>query len=164
MNSIYSNGLKMLKYLGLISLVFIINIEKSNCQARFSQFFSSPLLINPAQTGRFNKSYRAGGTFRREVNAKEQIYTQGTIFFDSKILNSIVPENDCFAIGILGLAENSEIEGIKNTYFSFSMGYQKSLDEEGKQQLGIGFQTTYARKQLLKPNYIFEGKLWLCKH
>ncbi len=129
------------------------------CQVRFSQFYSSPLLINPANTGRFNNSYRIGGAFRREVNAQEKIYTQSTIFFDSKILNKIAPENDCFAIGVLGLSEISQTEGIKNTYLSISLAYQKALDDEGKQQLGIGFQTTFSRRQLKKPSLVFEDQL-----
>jgi type IX secretion system PorP/SprF family membrane protein len=149
----------MLKYLSLMLLFFSVGIPTANCQIRFSQFYSSPLLINPANAGRFNKSYRIGGAFRREVNAQEKIYTQRTFFFDSKILNKIAPENDCFAAGILALAEKSETEGIKNTYLSVSLAYQKALDDEGKQQLGIGFQTTFARKRLQKPNYIFEDQL-----
>ena len=142
--------------------IFLFIISVSNLcesQIRFSQFYSAPLLFNPANTGRFDKNYRVGGTFRREKNGQAQLYTQATLFFDSKILNKTIPGNDCFAIGILGLVEHSETEGIKNTYVSFSLGYQKGLNEEGTQQLGIGFQATYARKQLIKPSYIFEDQL-----
>lgn len=81
-------------------------------------------------------------------------------FFDTKILTSVIPENDCFALGVVGLGENNSDEGIKNTYLSLSMGYQKCLDEEGKQQLGIGFQATYARKKLIKPNFVFEDQIF----
>ncbi len=148
-----------LKYFSLMFLFFLAHTIVANCQVSFSQFYSSPLLINPANTGRFNKSYRIGPAFRREVNAQEKIYTQSTFFFDSKILYKITPENDCFAIGILGLAEKSETDGIKNTYLSASLAYQKALDDEGKQQLGIGFQTTFASRKLQKPNYVFEDQL-----
>ncbi len=148
----------------MIFFFCFINNSSVTGQVRFSQFYASPLLINPAHTGRFNnKSYRFGGAFRREINAQDKIYTQSTFFFDSKVLNKIAPENDCFAIGILGLAEKSETEGIKNTYLSVSAAYQKALDDEGKQQLGIGFQTTFARRKLQKPNLIFEDQVlsWL---
>jgi type IX secretion system PorP/SprF family membrane protein len=154
----------LIKLFSLIFFCCFINNSSVTGQVRFSQFYASPLLINPAHTGRFNnKSYRIGGAFRREVNPQEKIYTQSTLFLDSKILNKIAPENDCFAIGILGLAEKSETEGIKNTYLSVSAAYQKALDDEGKQQLGIGFQTTFARRKLQKPNLIFEDQVisWL---
>ena len=146
--------------LHVLIFLFIINIPTlCESQIRFSQFHSSPLLFNPANTGRFDKNYRVGGTFRREKNGQAQIFTQGTLFFDSKILNNIIPGNDCFAIGILGLTEHNETAGIKNTYVTLSLGYQKGLNEEGTQQVGIGFQATYARMQLIKPDYILEDQL-----
>lgn len=154
----------MIKIFYLQLFLFFIPNKESFSQTVFSQFYASPLLINPAHTGRFNnKSYRIGGAFRREINAQEKIYTQSTFFFDSKVLNKIAPENNCFAIGILGLAEKNETEGIKNTYLSTSVAYQKALDDEGKQQLGIGFQTTFARRKIQKPNLIFEDQVqaWL---
>lgn len=150
----------LIKLISMIFLFCFINNSGVTGQTRFSQFYASPLLINPAHTGRFNnKTYRIGGAFRREVNAQEKIYTQSTFFFDSKILNKIAPENDCFAIGILGLVEKSETEGVKNTYLSVSVAYQKALDDEGKQQIGIGFQTTFARRKLQKPNLVFEDQI-----
>jgi type IX secretion system PorP/SprF family membrane protein len=142
----------------LILFSLLIN-ETTISQVRFAQFYSSPLMINPANTGRFNKSYRIGGSYRREVNAQERIFTQNAIFFESKILNKVAPENDCFAIGVSGLSEVSQTEGIKNTYLSVSLAYQKALDVEGKQQLGIGFQTTFARRRLQKPTLVFEDQL-----
>lgn len=157
-------GAALIKVLVLILFFCVINNSSISGQVKFSQFYASPLLINPAHTGRFNtKSYRVGGAFRREITAQEKIYTQSTFFFDSKVLNKIAPENDCFAIGFLGLAEKSEAEGIKNTYLSISVSYQKALDDEGKQQIGIGFQTTFARRKLQKPNLIFEDQVtaWL---
>ncbi|MBC7868400.1 MAG: type IX secretion system membrane protein PorP/SprF, partial [Gloeobacteraceae cyanobacterium ES-bin-316] len=42
----------------------------TQAQSRFSQFYSNPLLINPANTGRFDKTYRLGGSFRRELNTQ----------------------------------------------------------------------------------------------
>lgn len=149
----------MIKYFSPLLLFCFFDQPVSYGQARFSQFYNSPLLINPSNTGRFNKSYRIGGSFRREINAQEQIFTQAAFFSDFKVLEKLVPEQDCFALGISGLSENSATEGIKNTYLSLSASYQKGLDEDGKQQLGIGFQTTYAHRKLLKPDYIFESQL-----
>lgn len=149
----------MIKYYSLLLLFCFIDQPAVISQARFSQFYAAPLLINPANTGRFNKSYRIGGSFRRTINAQEQIFTQTAFFSDFKVLEKLVPEQDCFALGISGLSENSAAEGIKNTYLSLSASYQKGLDEDGKQQLGIGFQATYAHRKLLKPDYIFESQL-----
>lgn len=128
-------------------------------QIRSSQFYSTPLLYNPAATGRFNKNYRLGLMFRNEINAEKKDFKQSALSFDTKVLLSKIPENDCLALGIVGLTESGISEGIKNSYLSFSIGYQKALDEEGKQQIGIGFQNTLTRKTVTKPEFTFESNL-----
>jgi hypothetical protein len=72
----------------------------------------------------------------------------------------VVPENDCFAIGINGLNEKSPGEGLRNDYLSVSFAYQKGLDNEGKQQLGVGFQTTLGRKRIDPPQLFFEDQVY----
>src|SRR6187399_3236509 len=103
----------MIKYFSLILLFCFVNDPAVFSQARFSQFYASPLSINPANTGRFNKSYRIGGSYRREINAQEHVSSQSSFFLDSKIFNKLTPQNDCFAIGFLGLSEKSVAEGMK---------------------------------------------------
>ncbi len=140
-------------------LISLLSSRESTSQVKSSQFYSTPLLINPATTGRFDKSYRTGGSFRNEKSSQKKDFNQSVLFFDAKILNNIVPENDCLAIGIVGMSENGISEGIRNSYLSFSLGYQKALDEEGKKQVGLGFQTSYAHKSITKPNLVFESDL-----
>ncbi len=143
----------------LLYIFLFLYINKTVSQVRSSQFYATPLLYNPATTGRFDKSYRLGLLFRNEVNSQSNDFKQSILSFDAKILSSKLPENDCLAIGIVGMSENGISEGIKNSYLSFSIGYQKALDEEGKHQIGIGFQNTFARKTLTKPDLTFESEL-----
>jgi type IX secretion system PorP/SprF family membrane protein len=143
----------------LLYIVLFLYANKTVSQVRASQFYATPLLYNPATTGRFDKNYRLGLLFRNEVNAQANDFKQSILSFDTKILSSKLPENDCLAIGIVGMSENGISEGIKNSYLSFSLGYQKALDEDGKQQIGIGFQNTFARKTITKPDLTFESDL-----
>ncbi|MDP4264872.1 MAG: type IX secretion system membrane protein PorP/SprF [Bacteroidota bacterium] len=139
-------------------LILCFIAQDSLAQGRFSQFYSMPLLFNPANTGRFNKSYRMAGGFRNEVNAVSS-FKQSAISIESKILNSIVPENDCLAMSIVGIDEKSLGEGTKNDYFGVSLAYQKGLDPEGEQQIGVGFQFIRGRKRIDPPTYVFEDQL-----
>ena len=148
----------MEKYFILIILFFSIPTKKIISQTRFSQFYSTPLLYNPANTGRFNKSQRIGGAFRTEKNYAGAYY-QSTISFDAKVLKSKIAENDCLAFGIVGLNERSISDGLKNDYILFSFAYQKGLDFEGEQQIGVGFQTTLGRKRIEPPSYFFESQI-----
>lgn len=103
-------------------------------------------------------SQRIGGGFRNEKNAISS-YNQSFFSFDSKIFSSILAENDCLAIGFTALNERSPGEGIKNDYFSISLAFNKGLNTEGDQQIGVGFQTTLGRKRIDLPTYFFEDQL-----
>jgi type IX secretion system PorP/SprF family membrane protein len=144
----------------LLYIIFFLIAINAMSQVRASQFYATPLLYNPASTGRFDKSYRIGLSFRNEINAQGKDFKQNIISFDTKILSSKFPENDCLALGIVGMSENGTSEGIKNSYLSFSIGYQKALSEDGRQQIGIGFQNTFARKTITKPELVFEDDLY----
>jgi type IX secretion system PorP/SprF family membrane protein len=137
-------------------LFFALNSE---AQHRFSQTYSSPLLLNPANTGLFEGQYRLGGQFRKEINTNNQLNSIKSLFTDFKILKSLTAENDHFGMGFMALHENSLQGGIKTDQFSMSLGYQKGLDDEGNQQLSIGFQTSYINEVATPPNYIIETDL-----
>lgn len=143
----------------VVFVLLFFRITYGQAQLRFSQISSVPLLINPANTGRFDKLFRLGGSVRREGGAQKQDFTQSVFYLDTKILNSIIPDNDCFAIGFVGLSEKSNSEGINNTNLLGSLAYHKALDEDGSQFLGAAFQISLARKKIQKPNYIFESQI-----
>jgi len=139
-------------------LIFFLISQNAQSQSRLSQFYNSPLQFNPVNTGRFNKSFKVGGGVRSEKNIAAA-YNQAFFSVESKILSSVIPENDCFAFGIAVLNEKSTAEGIKNDYLSLSLAYQKGIDAEGEQQIGVGFQTTYGHKRIDPPQYFFETHL-----
>jgi type IX secretion system PorP/SprF family membrane protein len=110
----------------------------------FSQYFSSPLTFNPAFAGYFD------GTQRFTVNARTQwanvgdTYTTGTVSFDTKIMKGKIADNDRWGIGIHALYDQSSGGVFKNSYVSFSTAFNKGLDAEGDQSIGIGIQATIA--------------------
>ena len=55
----------MKHFFTLLVLVFITAITQAQ-DPHFSQFFSSPLTINPAFTGKFNGSFRVTGNYRNQ--------------------------------------------------------------------------------------------------
>lgn len=139
-----------------LSFCFACSLKAQN---DFSQFFSSQTLFNPANTGRFNKSYKIVTSFRSEKNATA-VFNKGLFDCETKLLTGLLPENDCFAVGVTGLSEKSLAEGITNSYLSLSFAYQKGLNETGDQHIGLGFQTTLSTKKIEKPQYIFEDQLY----
>jgi type IX secretion system PorP/SprF family membrane protein len=127
-------------------------------QIYFSQFYSSPLTINPANTGKFDGDYRAGGVFR---SAKDQVSSdsKGSFFFDTHLLASSLPENDKLSIGLAAVSEKNNYFGINNNFLLLSLSYHMALNQDGTELLGIGFQGGVAHQQIDNHNLVFESDL-----
>jgi type IX secretion system PorP/SprF family membrane protein len=125
----------------------------------FSQFFASPLTLNPALTGKFNGQVRAAGNYRNQWPTINNAFTTYTVSADFGILKNNIPEIDQFGIGIMGFSDQSGNGILKNNYLSLSTAYHKGLDENGFNQLGLGFQTSFVNKRLDITNLKFEDQL-----
>lgn len=139
--------------------MLIFSPQKDLFSQKFSsKFYTSPIIVNPANTGRFLGDYRVGGVSRTEKNALYQDITS-SFSLDLRILKPALLEQDKLAVGIAALSETDRYFGLKNSYFLISLAYFKGLDEEDLQQLGIGFQTNVSTKRLEPPSLIFEDQL-----
>ncbi len=125
----------------------------------FSQFFSSPLTLNPAYTGKFSGDVRIAGNYRNQWPTINNAYTTGTVSADFAILRNHVGENDTWGVGIMGLTDQSAAGAVKYNYGAVSTAYHKSLDEDGFKQLGIGFQATYSNMMINTSKLTFEDQL-----
>ncbi len=125
----------------------------------FSQFFVSPMTLNPAYTGKFNGSYRFSGNYKKQWPTINNSFTTSTAALDFSILNNKLPEHDTWGIGLLAVNDQSGNKILNSSYYSISTAYAKSLDEDGLHQITIGFQGTYASKRLDIRRADFEDEL-----
>ncbi|MCW3116948.1 MAG: type secretion system rane protein PorP/SprF [Chitinophagaceae bacterium] len=125
----------------------------------FSQFFASPLTLNPALTGKFDGVYRVAGNYRNQWPTINNAFTTYTASFDAGIMKNRIPEYDQFGIGVLGFADDAGNGVLKNNAMAISLAYHKALDENGYHQLGVGFQGAYVGKRLDVTKVTFEDQL-----
>lgn len=137
----------MKKLLILLPLVFCLRTLRAQ-DPHFSQFFASPLTLNPALTGKFDGLYRIAGNYRNQWPTINNAFQTATLSVDTRILANRIPENDDWGIGFLALSDQQADGVLKDNYFSASTAYHKGLDEDGYHQLSIGFQGTYANSRL----------------
>jgi type IX secretion system PorP/SprF family membrane protein len=114
----------------------------------FSQFFASPLTLNPALTGKFDGQYRVAGNYRNQWPTINNAFTTGTVSFDAGILKNHIAEVDQFGVGIMAFTDKSASGALQYNYLALSTAYHKGLDEDGYNQIGAGFQATYVSKML----------------
>lgn len=141
-------------------IILLICFPKNNLfsQKFSSKFYTSPILINPANTGRFIGGYRVGGVSLNENNALSQD-SKSFFSLDFSILQKALIEQDELAIGVAALSETDHYFGLKNNSLLLSLAYFKGLDEEGLQKLGVGFQTSFSTKKLEPPSLIFPDQI-----
>ncbi len=149
----------MKKTTAILSTLLCISFFVRAQDPHFSQFFASPLTLNPALTGKFDGTLRVAGNYRNQWPAFNNVYTTSTLSVDFDILKSKLPDFDTWGIGILALTDKAGGGVLTNNYIGLSTSYHKALDEDGFQQIGLGFQGTYGQKRLDNSKLLFEDQL-----
>lgn len=143
----------------LVLYVACISFGVNAQDPHFSQFFASPLTLNPALTGKFDGTLRAAGNYRNQWPAFNNVYTTSTLSVDFSILNRVLPETDTWGVGIIALTDKAGGGVLTNNYLGISTAYHKSLNEDGFSQIGIGFQAMYGQKRLDNSSLYYEDML-----
>ena len=73
----------------------------------FSQFYASPMTLNPALTGKIDGNFRLAANYRNQWPTINNAFTTATASFDMPILAGRLPEFDTWGIGIIGLTDQS---------------------------------------------------------
>ncbi len=125
----------------------------------FSQFFASPLTLNPAFTGKFDGTWRLAANHRDQWPSIPKAYVTTSASIDFPIMRNRIPEGDVFGIGLSGVSDQSASSALKLNYGSASLSYHKALDENGYNTIGAGFQGTYSSLNLDVTKLTFEDEL-----
>ena len=145
--------MKKVKHIVAVSLALMM-IQSSHAQdPSFSQFFSSPLNINPALTGNINGDWRLMSNFRDEWIGPASPYVTGTISYDQKMMQKNMPnvaEGNIMGIGGMLMFDNAMSGIVKSTYASLNLSYSIKLaeGEDFTHRLGLGFGATYGHRSI----------------
>lgn len=141
-------------------IISIISGFEVYCQdPHFSQFFASPLTLNPALTGKFDGNVRVAGNYRNQWPTINRAFVTTTASVDLPIFRNLVGENDTWGAGVMAYSDQSANSALKFNYLTVSTAFHKGLDEDGFQQIGAGFQATYTNMVLDVSNLKFEDQL-----
>lgn len=164
--------MKKLKIIFIFS-TFLIGSRIAAQDPSFSQFFASPLNINPALTADINRKWRVISNYRTQWISPANPYTTGTISFDSKIFQNVagnyVDENTRIGIGGMMMYDQAMLGALKSNYASFNIsgnirlgGFPGAdyngnfvrhrskikMDQGVEQRLGIGLGVIYGHRRL----------------
>ncbi|HJS53162.1 MAG TPA: PorP/SprF family type IX secretion system membrane protein [Chitinophagaceae bacterium] len=148
----------MKKFTGIFILVCVFSMSRAQ-DPNFSQFFASPLTLNPALTGKFDGLFRVAGNYRNQWPSINNAFVTKTVSADFHLLKDNLPDIDRWGIGGLFMNDQNGNGALNTNVFSLSTAYHKGLDEDGYHQIGVGFQGSYTDKRLNVSMLDFEDEL-----
>ena len=133
----------------VFAILFAFAIIGAKAQdPNFSQFFASPLTINPALTGSTNSDLRVFTNYRQQWVGNSTSYNTGTLSLDSRLFKELLADNHVFGIGGFFMRDQSLNGYFKSTYASINTSYMIALDKDGNHNLGMGLAGIYGDRRL----------------
>lgn len=147
----------------LIAITLVFSTLALQAQDRhFSQFYTSPLTLNPALTGAFNAKYRLGLINRDQWRSVlDNPYRTFAASLEVKFgLDYFLrfAKRDKVAVGLVFY--NDKVEGVdfRETRMALSLAYHKSLDKESKNVLTLGFQSGISQRNINFTDLVFDDQ------
>lgn len=175
--------MKKLKFV-FVALTFLTGIGRAVAQdPSFSQFFSSPLNVNPALTSQINSNWRIISNYRNQWIGPNNPYSTGTVSFDAKLFqNSVtnyVDEITRVGIGGMMLYDQTLAGAVKGSFGSLNIsgnvrlkqsnGYEMNgykirhiskikMDLGAEQRIGAGIGISYGNRRVDFSKLTFENQ------
>lgn len=124
----------------------------------FSQFYSSPLTLNPAMTGNIAENYRLAVTYRNQWASIPAPYSTVAASFDVSLLGCKL-KTDHVGLGIAVFNDRSGDGQLNDLSALLSAAYHKALDRDRRFVLSAGGQAGYKRKSVNINGLLFESQI-----
>src|SRR5688500_5194946 len=112
--------------------VAMVLVSAANAQdVHFTQYFASPLTLNPALTGLTQCDLRVSANYRTQwASISSNPYTTGSISFDMATMKGKLNNGDAVGVGLLALYDRSGTGALTNINVGLSLAYHKALGAE----------------------------------
>jgi len=142
-------------------LIFVLCCGSLLAQDKhFTQFYSSPLTLNPALTGAFGGKYRVSSIYRDQWRGiLDSPYSTFAAAADVRFeLETRSRYKDAFAVGLLFY--NDDVGGIdfSTNQIALSAAFHKGLDFDRKQFISFGFQAGLAQRNINYEDLTFQDQ------
>ncbi len=126
--------------------------------AFLSQYFSSPMYLNPALIAKGVGDWRLSGTYRTQWQGSgAQPYTTAMVSAEKNLYTGS-SRNDFLGAGLMVISDASNAGLLKRNMVSAGFSYSKALDAAGKQYFGGGLSINYSRRMLDVSKFLFQSQ------
>jgi type IX secretion system PorP/SprF family membrane protein len=132
------------------AILFLIALQLHAQDPHFSQFYSSPMTLNPALAGGFDGKYRAGFLYRDQwKKSMGNPYSTSSIMFDLRLNPPWKgSRGDRFGVAANFYHDRVAEIGFSADQLSFTGAYHKSLNFHNTQYLSAGMQFSFNQRTI----------------
>ena len=152
---------QLLIYRCIIGLLLIgLTLEVQGQDPQFSQFYASPVNLNPALTGGFAAKYRVSALYRDQWRGplEQSIGVFGAALDLRFDLKSRALEGDAAAAGLHFLSDQVGPLDLSTNTIALAGAFHKSLDLENSKYLSAGIQLATTQRNILYENLFFQDQ------
>lgn len=126
-----------------VVVAFLVAVLGANAQDfHFSQFYASPLTLNPALTGNFNGFYRITGIYRNQwpgLTQNKPAFSTPSISLDFSLLKDKL-KHGSLGVGLVFVNDQQNGKSFNTNHILGSVAYNMGFGPTNKFQIGLGFQ------------------------
>jgi type IX secretion system PorP/SprF family membrane protein len=148
------------RWIAMFVFAALFMVEANAQDKHFTQFYASPLTLNPALTGAMEGSYRVGAIYRdqwRKVleNPIKTFSMAADLRFDANRKRST---EDAFGLGIMFFNDKVSVVDFSTTQIAVSMAYHKALGVNQDQFLTLGIQGGLTQRNVNYESFNFHDE------
>lgn len=137
-------------------------VTDTYCQDQhFTQFYASPLSLNPALSGAFDGGYRLAMIYRDQGRSYLEVpYSTYGVAADLRFKAGSYQKNsrDAFGTGVVFYSDRASSANFFTNQMAITGAYHKALSRTGDHFLSAGFQLGVAQRNLNYNNLTFEDQ------
>ncbi len=137
----------------LLAITFAVSAQ----DIHFSQYYASPLTLNPALTGKFNGTYRFQAIYRNQWASVTVPYVTYSGSADFGLFRNSLG-NDVIGLGLMVYSDQSGDGHLTSQSVLLSLAYHKALDRDNRHQISLGFQGGMVQKRIDLGGLYFEDQ------
>lgn len=135
----------------VILLLSAVVCHLSSQDIHFTQFFTNPLVLNPAQTGNFQGNYRIGFNFKGQwpfaTNSSTYTYHTETPYVDLSFGEKKI-KSGWMGVGFNFVNDEAGDGVLTYRKFSVSYAYHQAFDKEQRYVLSVGVNLSYVLRSV----------------
>ena len=157
-----SNATMCIRTIGFVcSLSLLAAFGAQGQDQHFTQFYASPLSLNPALSGVFDGGYRLAMIYRDQGRSfLDEPYATYGVAADLRFNAGTYKKNnkDAFGTGVVFYSDRASAANFFTNQMAITGAYHKALSREGNHFLSAGFQIGVAQRNLNYNNLTFNDQ------